>query len=392
MGEMDGWYAQECIPAEARLFAESDAWRRSVLAAHFPGVPIFDDVRDVATSDISARPGGVGVGGGAMGGGCRDGSDHVRRPGVSGPRPDLVCGGFPCQDLSVAGQRRGLAGDRSGLFFEFARILDTVRPRWVLLENVPGLLSSNDGRDMGTVVGTLADLGYGVGWRVLDARHFGVPQRRRRVFIVGRLGDDGGSALRCLCEGCEGSAETRDCSWQETALRIAEGTGGDGVARSLTKRHAGSNTARDGVDNLVVSTLQAAGGDRGWRTDAEGAAGGHLVVEQDVAHALLGLHKRDDPSNETFVSFHQTQDPISHEDGSTPAMGRTSIGMGIASAARVRRLTPVECERLMGWPDGWTAPVGIKAPDSKRYAACGDGVVAHVSEWIGRRILVEDAR
>lgn len=92
------------------------------------------------------------------------------------------------------------------------------------------------------------------------------------------------------------------------------------------------------------------------------------------------------------MSFHQTQDPVSSENGPTHALGRTSIGMGVASAVRVRRLTPVECERLMGWPDGFTAPPGIKAPDSKRYAACGDGVVANVSEWIGRRLLVEDAR
>jgi site-specific DNA-cytosine methylase len=102
---------------------------------------------------------------------------------------DLLCGGFPCQDLSVAGQRAGLAGDRSGLFFEFARIIDAFRPRWVLVENVPGLLSSNGGRDFGVVLGTLADLGYGVGWRILDSRFFGVPQRRRRVFIVGARAD-----------------------------------------------------------------------------------------------------------------------------------------------------------------------------------------------------------
>jgi DNA-cytosine methyltransferase len=102
-------------------------------------------------------------------------------------RVDLLCGGFPCQDVSVAGQRRGLAGSRSGLFHEFARIAGTLRPRWLLVENVPGLLSSNGGRDFGVVLGTLADLGYGLGWRVLDSRFFGVPQRRRRVFVVGAL-------------------------------------------------------------------------------------------------------------------------------------------------------------------------------------------------------------
>ena len=100
---------------------------------------------------------------------------------------DLVCGGFPCQDLSVAGRRAGLAGERSGLFHEFMRIVDEVSPRWVLLENVPGLLSSNGGQDMLTVVRTLGELGYWWSYRILDAQYFGLAQRRKRVFIVGCL-------------------------------------------------------------------------------------------------------------------------------------------------------------------------------------------------------------
>ena len=107
---------------------------------------------------------------------------------------DLLVGGFPCQDLSVAGARAGLAGERSGLFFEFARLAEEVHPQFLLIENVPGLLSSHKGQDMGTVVGTLADLGYGWAYRVLDAQFFGVAQRRHRVFIVGCLGDARGAA------------------------------------------------------------------------------------------------------------------------------------------------------------------------------------------------------
>jgi len=420
------------------LLAEINPWRRRVLAAHFPGVPILPDVRLVT----------------------RDAADP----------PDLLCGGFPCQDLSVAGRRRGLAGERSGLFHEFARIADAVRPRWILLENVPGLLSSNGGRDMGVVVGTLADLGYGVGWRVLDARYFGVPQRRRRVFLVGDLGGDGRSSLRCLCESCDGYSPTLDCSWQTAARRAREGARGDRVALALTRRHAGSNTSRDGVDNLVVSTLQAAGGDRGWRLDAEAAAGGHLVVD-DTSPTLMAKAQRNEPSEESFVIYdvepvantmlghrgkdgggispdetlvpfrkaQKAHDPDDTErweqteqtgtltdhglglPGSTavafsivPESGQgadlraaevdtssaigavthgraTDRGVRIAEGVRVRRLTPTECERLMGWPDGWTAPDGVRSPDSKRYAACGDGVVANVAEWIGRRILRESS-
>lgn len=101
---------------------------------------------------------------------------------------DVITFGFPCQDLSVAGKREGLDGKRSGLFYEAARVVGILRPRWILAENVPGLLSSKRGDDFEAVLRTLDELGYGLSWRVCDAQGFGVPQRRRRVFIVGRLG------------------------------------------------------------------------------------------------------------------------------------------------------------------------------------------------------------
>lgn len=113
-----------------------------------------------------------------------------------------------------------------------------------------------------------------------------------------------------------------------------------------------------------MSTLQAHGKGRGYRIDAESAAGGHLIPA---------------------TAFHMTQDPIS--GNVSPSLGKTSIGMGAHVGPLVRRLTPVECERLMSWPDNWTAPDGVKAPDGRRYAACGDGVVSSVAEWLGRRVL-----
>ena len=117
----------------------------------------------------------------------------------------IIVGGFPCQDLTVAGKRRGLAGERSGLFFEVVRLLEETKAKWFILENVPGLLSSNNGRDLGIVIGALAELGYGVAYRILDAQYFGVPQRRRRIFIVGCLGDDGRTPAQILAIG-EGRA------------------------------------------------------------------------------------------------------------------------------------------------------------------------------------------
>jgi DNA (cytosine-5)-methyltransferase 1 len=103
---------------------------------------------------------------------------------------------------------------------------------------------------------------------------------------------------------------------------------------------------------------------------------------------VLAFHPTQNPT--TSYAFHRKQTPISGPI--SPALGTTSGGMGLSGHAGVRRLTPRECERLMGWPDDWTAPEGVKAPDSRRYAACGDGVVANVAEWIGRGILAEHGK
>ena len=165
---------------------EIDKHARAVLAKQFPNSTLINDVKDVT-------------------------GDQLRELGFNGSE-GIIVGGFPCQDLSVAGKRAGLAGARSGLFWEICRILDETKAKWFILENVPGLLSSNDGRDMGTVIGALVERGYGVAYRICDAQYFGVAQRRRRVFIVGCLGNDGSapSEVLALIEGMRGHIETGD--------------------------------------------------------------------------------------------------------------------------------------------------------------------------------------
>ena len=278
--------------------AEVDEWRRRVLRWHWPHARIYDDVRSVRESASGDSDHSV----------CAA-IDEGRREAGAGLSVDLLCGGFPCQDLSIAGRRAGLAGERSGLFFEFARIADEFRPRWLIVENVPGLLSSADGRDFGVVLATLGDLGYGLAWRVLDARFFGVPQRRRRVFVVGHSGGEPEPAVRAVGAGGFGDSASRGCSWQGASC----GIGGRTQARCITAH--GQRLDGD-TENFIVSTSQM---------------------------------------------------------------------------CSVRRLTPVECERLMSWPDDWTAVDGENTPDGRRYAACGDGVVSNVAEWIARGILQEDA-
>ena len=163
-----------------------------VLARHWPNVNRYDDVRTF------------------------DGR-------TAGP-VDLICGGFPCQDVSVAGPRTGLAGERSGLFHEFMRIAREARPRWVVIENVPGLLSSGKRRDMGTVLGALADLGCGYAYRVLDAQHFGLAQRRKRVFIVGHLGEPWSAPAAVLLEPASlpGDPPTRRAEGARVAAQLRE--------------------------------------------------------------------------------------------------------------------------------------------------------------------------
>ena len=161
---------------------------------------------------------------------------------LTNPEPvDLICGGFPCQDVSMAGNRSGLAGERSGLFFEAVRIIREVKPKWIFIENVPGLLSSNGWKDMGAVTSELEQLGYCISWRVLDSRYFGVAQRRRRVFIVGSLGNT--SSIKVLFE--------TDTKFQEKME--------SGMVQSPTLLAAGQVSNSGGIwsGGIVISTLTA---------------------------------------------------------------------------------------------------------------------------------------
>ena len=356
---------------------ELDAWKRSVLAAHYPNIPIYEDITT-----------------------------------LEDPEPvDLMVGGFPCQDLSVAGQRKGFSGERSVLAFEFLRIAEALKPRWLVLENVPGLLSSNKGLDFQRLLREMVASGYGgIAWRCLDARYFGVPQRRRRIFIVARRAEVGvdprtasGLALRALCES--GSGDTTPCipPWQE-ATRTIGGSVGEG---------------------RIVGALSA----RGYTqyTDQEFVRGGQLVTEHDtIAYRKSARVNADPDSPETWVDdgrantlnkfdvgdVRTTHAVVANaysirEDAKANTFSATEIDAArclqkhqpsvqshhaqtFIADSIVRRLCPTETEALMGWPRNWTAPEGVKASDSRRYAACGDGIVANVAFWIGQRIMQID--
>ncbi len=230
---------------------------------------------------------------------------------------DLITAGFPCQDLSIAGKRKGLKGERSGLFWEIIRIAAALQPKWLLLENVPGLLSSDGGRDFAVVLAALDECGYGLAWRVCNSRFWGVPQRRRRVFLVGYFGAPCPPEILFESEG-----GGRDIT--------AGGEARADIAYALRARPSHSGDKGDGGINqtLVINALQFSGG-----PDDNDAQAGRLV---------------------TF--------------------GGKNL---------IRRLTPLECERVQGFPDNWT----VCLSDTRRYKALGNAVTVPVAEWIGRRIV-----
>ena len=208
---------------------EWDKHAQNILKRHFPESQIFGDIQGVT-------------------------GEQLIRAGFE-PSNGILTGGFPCQDLSVAGKRAGLAGKRSGLFWEICRIIDETRPQTVILENVPGLLSSNNGRDMAVVIEALVGRGYRVGWRVLDAQHFGVPQRRRRIFIVGCLGNAGRTPEEILAigEGRERHLETCNQKREATSGAIGSGTSlssGKGIANCIpAELYHKSTVVNQDVDN-----------------------------------------------------------------------------------------------------------------------------------------------
>jgi len=219
---------------------EIDKHARSVLDLQFPEIPKHNDI----TTAI-------------------DWADEI---GLTG-NIDLVCGGFPCQDLSVAGKRAGLAGARSGLFFDALRFATHTKAETILLENVPGLLTSNQGRDFGAVLIALAESGYSnIEWRVLDSQFFGVPQRRKRVFIVASVGTQPFRQILSLCESSAGDSKASEQTGQDTSETASASVGIYGQSSF-------------GQYKQGVGTITASGGDLGGgeRLTASPVLGSEIV-------------------------------------------------------------------------------------------------------------------
>jgi len=327
---------------------EWDKHAQGVLARRFPNTKLYGDITGVTGEQLISA-----------------GFD---------PANGIITGGFPCQDLSVAGRRAGLSGSRSGLFWEICRLLDETKAQSFILENVPGLLSSNEGRDMGTVIRALEERGYSIAWRVLDAQHFGVAQRRRRVFIIGHLGNDWRTPAEILSIG-ESSA--RHSEQSNKKREETSGVIGDGIADNS---RAGNFELYDFPKESISPTLNArrAHDTMTYQEVARMQGFGDYQMDE-IASSLKARDHKD--ATDLVMAFHMKQTPVSGEI--SPTIGSSSGGMGMMKNSTVRRLTPTECERLQGFPDQWTEGQA----DSHRYKQLGNAVAVPVVQWIIERFI-----
>lgn len=437
-------------------FSEIEPFASAVLAHRFPRVTNYGDITKHAEWDLGA---------GAV---------------------DLLVGGSPCQAFSVAGLRRGLDDPRGQLTLVYLQLAARLEPEWIVWENVPGVLSSDGGRSFGAFLGGLAELGYGFAYRVLDARHFGVPQRRRRVFLVARRAGDWQSCAKVLLEpaGLPGNPPSGGETWQAPTRAVADGARASGswwdgsdFAATLTKQNANGAQRMPDKGNFGAVVIDRAAFNQGTNAAYEPrieaseemsalvARGPHAVayrksrraqsvddhetwVADDTANTLNGFDVGDVRTTHAVAhAFYSTggshglephpnicpplkvgsalgipsPPAISYTIDMQACKGNANIGDGTVSptlckpsgsdvhavaitnhvaatqkaAMVVRRLTPVECERLQGFPDKWTdIPYrGKPAPDGPRYKALGNSMAVPCMRWIGERIkALEEGR
>jgi DNA (cytosine-5)-methyltransferase 1 len=421
---------------EAVGFSEIDPFARAVLAHHYPDVPLHGDFTTLTENDYGAI--------------------------------DLLVGGTPCQSFSIAGLRKGFADDRGNLALGFIRLAQMSGARWVVWENVPGVLSIDGGRTFGTFLAGLAECGYGFAYRILDAQYFGVPQRRRRVFVIGYLGDwRPAAAVLFERESLQRDITPRRETRQEVAetFKSRASSGGWGVdvdlassgymrpvagalgARTCLSRGAqdadcghliartlmGASAKHDAeletyvVDKQkqwpadVACTLNAQYGDKMGLEDQHALAGAPLFVPArayNVTYCDANGRRKDRPNGGMYVSETEQSKTvtaggdrstyIAFEPGSiarnagptdlreTCSTLRAEMGdnqPAVLTQMAVRRLTPRECERLQGFPDGYTLiPYrGKQAADGPRYKVLGNSMHTGTMRWLGQRIKKVDA-
>lgn len=377
--------AWEPLGWKAAAFAEIEKFPSAVLAHHWPDVPNLGDM-----------------------------TKHHDWPNTL--RPDIIVGGTPCQAFSVAGLRKGLEDPRGNLTLVFLGVLEQFRPRWVVWENVPGVLSDKTGA-FGAFLGGLGELGYGFAYRVLDAQHFGVPQRRRRVFVVGCLGGwQSAAAVLFEPESLRGDSPPS----RETGEGIT-GTLGARSLRSIGAQDATCGHLMPHWPSEIAPTINAHFGEKQGLENQhiDGGAGMFVPgITQADKHAVAfsegyfrcgsGHAPQDNGTCNTIqcntgdqrisVAYAQnTRDEVREMEiagclAAQPGMKQQTY---LRTNTAVRRLTPRECERLQGFPDDhtlipWRGKRPADCPDGPRYKSLGNSMAVPVMRWIGEGIAAID--
>ena len=401
---------------EPQWFSEIEKFPSAVLAHHYPNVPNHGDM-----TAFKEWPGAYVY--------RHVISPRAKRSFINDRSIDLLVGGTPCQSFSVAGLRKGLDDPRGNLMLTFLAIAERYRPKWLVWENVPGVLSSNRGRDFGSFLGALGQCGYGFAYRVLDAQFYGVPQRRRRVFVVGHLGDwRRAAAVLFERHSLQGHSAPSRQARQETAGTVTTraGSGGGG---GLGTDEACSGYLQPTWPAEIASTLNAAFGDKQGLEDQHINSGAPLFVPDSVGPLTAGMHKGprgteavesnhviafgaqnsaaqgDSVSTEVTPTLDKSKTPAVAFDAYNQTISDKAAALRTAAGGvydntvmttQVRRLTPRECERLQGFPDdytqiAWRNKPAESCPDGPRYKAMGNSMAVPVMRWIGERISMVDA-
>ena len=319
---------------EPQFFSEFDEFPSAVLKNHYPDVPNYGDMTKYKDWNLNDKS------------------------------IDLLVGGTPCQSFSISGLRKGLHDDRGNLMLEYLRMADELKPKWLVWENVVGVLSSNKGRDFGTFLTALGEIGYGFAYRVLDAQYFGVPQRRRRVFVVGCLGD-WRSAGKVLFK-------PESLSGDPPPSRAK----GERIAPTVTTGPPFSRTGNERVECEALVT---------YRKVSHGE-----YTKDQAASTMMARDYKDATDLITFSPQNSASNGLSISEHTVPTL-QTKKQSAVVNEMKVRRLTPRECERLQGFPDDWTriqwkGKKQEECPDGHRYKAMGNSMAVPVMRWIGQQI------
>lgn len=389
---------------EAAAYSEIEKFPSALLSHYYPNVPNLGDMTKIN-------------------------DEQIKQTGTI----DLLVGGTPCQSFSVAGLRRGLEDPRGNLALVFLRLADKFKPRWIIWENVPGVLSVNGGRDFGSLLGALGQLGYSCSYRVLDAQYFGVPQRRRRVFVVANLGTDWRRSAEVLFESQSSSGHIEESrkKKKETSSNARKGIKTNSWPAEITCPLNASFGNKQGIEDqhalggahlfvpAVVGTLTAKGPSAlgAPQVDArqyivEGKAQGVDLYNQQLTGDLhvplrtAGGHGAPAIMHKApMINMQGSKgNSVAQEDGPSFTISAMhgfdmhAIGVNLNEAdMRVRRLTPLECERLQGFPDNYTAipfrnKPASECPDGPRYKALGNSMAVPVMSWIGKRLDIINKR